>query len=468
MPSGFDLNLFEYFANIKRQIQLQSLVLGGTAGSGGGIGGPPGGFSGYLPQTKVAYDLTEAANSGFVEPGAVTPSGVVVSGSLLDNLNHIRYRLTVVESATGQGVQIYQDDVLVASGVTIIDFHGASVVDVGGGEVEVTTSGGGAGSSTFLGLTDTPSSYSGQSGKVPAVNGAENGLEFVVVSGAGGDTYKSKVSSNDTTENYLENKIVAGSNVSISVLNEGGNEQLQVTASGGGSGASLGIWMPMVAPSTPHADDDEFSDASLDGDWTELDPGSDFTITEPAWGLAIEDTTQNSQTIGGIFKACSFSGGIMTVITKVNINNRQSGGIKAGLMFGEDLTNNPTTSNILLVNLVLDGAGAGIQAEEWTAYDGGVATSFINQNWGFEPHASLFIRVRWLSTTTFQVDMSTDGYSFFQKDGTFTCGFSPAEYGLGLRHEGAWQAGATFSFFRRTNDSSIIAPVYGRRLAAIS
>lgn len=41
------------------------------------------------------------------------------------------------------------------------------------------------GVTSFLNLTDTPSSYSGQSGKAVVVNGAETGLEFVAVSGTG-------------------------------------------------------------------------------------------------------------------------------------------------------------------------------------------------------------------------------------------------------------------------------------------
>lgn len=39
---------------------------------------------------------------------------------------------------------------------------------------------------TFLGLTDTPSSYSGESGNVVAVKGDESGLEFVAPGGGGG------------------------------------------------------------------------------------------------------------------------------------------------------------------------------------------------------------------------------------------------------------------------------------------
>lgn len=65
----------------------------------------------------------------------------------------------------------------------------------------------------FLGLSDTPASYSGQSGKVVAVNGAENGLEFVAGGGGGstgplgfakftkpGDTFTA-VNSGSPTEN---------------------------------------------------------------------------------------------------------------------------------------------------------------------------------------------------------------------------------------------------------------------------
>ena len=46
-----------------------------------------------------------------------------------------------------------------------------SIVEIGGG-------GGTGGVDTFLELTDTPASYSGQSGKVPKVKSDESGLEF--------------------------------------------------------------------------------------------------------------------------------------------------------------------------------------------------------------------------------------------------------------------------------------------------
>lgn len=61
--------------------------LGGVGGPGGGLGQPPGGFFGQLVQWKVAYDSTE---------GATLTTGS--SSSLVDNLNHIRARIQVLES----------------------------------------------------------------------------------------------------------------------------------------------------------------------------------------------------------------------------------------------------------------------------------------------------------------------------------------------------------------------------------
>ena len=46
-----------------------------------------------------------------------------------------------------------------------------------------TGNGGGGGATTFTGLTDTPSSYLGQAGKIPTLNPAENGLIFADSSG---------------------------------------------------------------------------------------------------------------------------------------------------------------------------------------------------------------------------------------------------------------------------------------------
>lgn len=268
--SQYDVTFFQYFQNLKRQIQVSPLNLGGTAVSSGG---PPGGFTGWLPQNRVGYDATEASISGFASPSAYNPSGILVNASLVDNLNHIRYRLGVVEALafTGNYVSVYENQVLVASGVTILNFEGSvNVEETAPAEVTVTiTASGGSGS--FTGLSDTPSSYTGQALMGLRVNSGETGLEFVALSGGSSTDEKVKVSSNDITEDYLENKIIAGANVGITVLNEGGNEVLQITASGGGSVSSAFSGAVLTKSSTQSIGTATATAISFDGEVYDTD-----------------------------------------------------------------------------------------------------------------------------------------------------------------------------------------------------
>ena len=57
--------------------------------------------------------------------------------------------------------------------------NGQVLTTNGAGVVTFADAGGGGGTSTFLGLTDTPSSYSGASNQLVGVNAAENALGFV-------------------------------------------------------------------------------------------------------------------------------------------------------------------------------------------------------------------------------------------------------------------------------------------------
>jgi hypothetical protein len=231
MVENYFYTYYEHLNALERKIKASPINLGGIISSSGGAGGPPGGFLGMLPQTRVAYDLSEASLSGFVSGSPYDPSGVLISASLLDNMNHIRYRITALEiGGSGSGVHIYNNDILVATGVHILDFKGDFVdaVDVGGNEVEITVSG----KKEFINLDDTPGSYSSQGNKFVTVNSGETDLEFTSVVFSGGTDWKVKVSANDTTQGFLEDKIVAGSNINVTVLNEGANEDIQVAASG--------------------------------------------------------------------------------------------------------------------------------------------------------------------------------------------------------------------------------------------
>jgi len=60
-------------------------------------------------------------------------------------------------------------------------------------------------------------------------------LDLGVLIGLGIKDEKAKISATDTTTDYLEEKIVAGSNITINVLNSGGDEQLEIVAAAGGT-----------------------------------------------------------------------------------------------------------------------------------------------------------------------------------------------------------------------------------------
>ena len=78
----------------------------------------------------------------------------------------------------------------------------------------------------FTELIDVPSTYSGQAGKSVSVKAAEDGLEFTTNVGT---DEKIKVSSNDTTANYLLPKMVSGIGINLAENSDGGNESVTIS-----------------------------------------------------------------------------------------------------------------------------------------------------------------------------------------------------------------------------------------------
>jgi len=74
--------------------------------------------------------------------------------------------------------------VLLIGGASYLEkFQGSE--NVGAGTGTITKLSGGGGTTTFLGLTDTPNAYTGEALKVVQVNAGETALEFVTLSGGG-------------------------------------------------------------------------------------------------------------------------------------------------------------------------------------------------------------------------------------------------------------------------------------------
>lgn len=80
---------------------------------------------------------------------------------------------------------------------------------------------GGGGASTFLGLTDSPSSFTGQDGKVAAVNAAEDALEFVTGGGGGGGGLDWTTSEQDTGLTWHDGETVYQKTIVQASLSDG-------------------------------------------------------------------------------------------------------------------------------------------------------------------------------------------------------------------------------------------------------
>jgi hypothetical protein len=137
--SQYERQFFEYFQNLDRRRISQPVLLGGITGSGGGVGQPPGGYTGQLPQTRVCYDMSELATDVTVASGE----------SLLDNLNHIRYRVgeletdvaVLISGSGGGGVLSIYDDSALQGIATELDFTTGITATVVAGRATILSTG---------------------------------------------------------------------------------------------------------------------------------------------------------------------------------------------------------------------------------------------------------------------------------------------------------------------------------------
>ena len=252
-------------------------IAGTGAGGGSTLGGETVVFedlTNQIPAANNFYQVGHTVISGSLQVyvnGLVqrptyfteTTSGFTTSETLVTTDELVAEYLTeVVEN----GLTILDTDNFVASGVTTLNFEGTTVT-ASGTTVTISGLGGSGGGVTdhgaLTGLADDDhTQYALADGsRTFDINELQDVSQVIpisghvlvydgnvwypdTVSGGGGstDTKQAKVSSNDTTEGYLEDKIVAGTNVTVSVLNEGGNETFRITSTAsGGSGSSVSI-----------------------------------------------------------------------------------------------------------------------------------------------------------------------------------------------------------------------------------
>jgi hypothetical protein len=250
----------------------QRFALGGSPGSGFLLELPSTVSRAFIVSNSSGQDATVQVDGG-------SGANVVVADGAQAYLYTDGTDVTSVASGSGSGSSVSSLDDLSDVDLTtvapsngdILEWNGSAFVPVSG-----------ASPSNWLGLTDTPSSYS-TAGFVVVVNGTGDGLDFEdpaniggsgsasaiddlsdvdtsttapsdgdvltwndtdgvwepQAGGSGSGTDESvKVSSNDTTAGYLATKLVAGTNVTLTPNNDGGDETLTISASGSGSGVN--------------------------------------------------------------------------------------------------------------------------------------------------------------------------------------------------------------------------------------
>ena len=130
-----------------------------------------------------------------------------------------------------------------------------------------------------------------------------------------------KISATDTTASYLGSKLVAGSGVTLTTLNPGANEQIQISSTGGGSGTDI----TQTITQTAHG--------FIVGDWVRS------SYVSGQYTKAQADTADNSAVIGlvtSVPNANTFE------LTKVG-----SATITTGYPIGDALWLSPTTAGAM-------------------------------------------------------------------------------------------------------------------------
>ena len=118
------------------------------------------------------------------------------------------------------------------------------------------------------------------------------------------------------------------------------------TAGGGGTLTSFdALWNALAAQSPADSDTDYFSDASLDGSWSEFDLASAVVVTEEASeGLKLASTSTAGEAVAGILKAAP-SHSTYNVTAQIRANATVENYLRVGLALSEGTG---STDNIVL------------------------------------------------------------------------------------------------------------------------
>lgn len=220
------------------------------------------------------------------------------------------------------------------------------------------------------------------------------------------------------------------------------------------------IYNADAQPTSPHANDDEFRDASIGASWTDWDPASAYTTTEGSFGIDLLSAAGSLQG-GGIHRAVPVSSD-WTLTTKVSLQRNNTANTFAGIFLAEDLSASPSTGDIISLTTNYGGSGARLEVDSWTAYNAfGSSLGFLSTGDTFP--TSLYLRIA-KTSTTYRFLWSLDGMTWLLIYSTTSLGITPVKAGLGMfsDHGNTAQSEAFFRFWRQVDSANWYAPILGR------
>lgn len=271
-----------------------------------------------------------------------------------------------------------------------------------------------------------------------------------------------RVTFSDTTPNYLSSKVSAGGGISLAVLNTGGNEALQISASGFAAYTGTHTrWVVDAWPVSGTAHDDEFADGSLSVSWTEIDTGGSVVPSEESWGLSLLRAASNDLSPLGLYR--SVPTGSWTAYTKVGLTSWGDNDAAAGFIFGQDLTVT-TGTQLSFYGLESVANSQQLVVNTYTSYDA------TGSNYLFlDGHivGGAYLRARyWQPSATLYLGYSQNGLGW-EEIGNYTPPSGIQHIGLAAYNQNLASsdaARASFLFYRVSWDSSITGVLQGRRI----
>lgn len=237
---------------------------------------------------------------------------------------------------------------------------------------------------------------------------------------------------------------------------------------GGSSGTpvagSVPFWHYLKPPASPHAQDDNFDDASIAAAWNTFDQGSRTTITETLANRLKMTQASGSDSVGGIVRNFDLAADEYNVSLGFRPFGNATNFLQIGLVCGgSDLISAPTTANFLFPACLLRNSDWFWEFNKYNAYN-----AYSNTDGTLDDGPFHVIRAH-VKKSADRIGMlvSADGREFVQVNDSILStagltGTNPVWFGPAINNIGnGLTAGAIFDFFQVEETTDRFSPIGG-------